>query len=205
MLCEYLSIGYDWCMIAHLKGNVVELKETSVVISAGGVGYRVFISPHTSISIGEMKEKSVSLFTHLFVREHSMDLYGFIEQEEIDFFEMLITVSGVGPKSALAILSLTDVLGLKRAIVSRDIAYLTKVSGIGKKNAQKIIIELEEKVGVLEELMVGAKGSDTDLIEALTSLGYTTREARDAIKNIPRKSEGTTERLKEALKQLGGK
>lgn len=192
-------------MIAHLKGKVVELKETSVVISAGGVGYRVFISPQVSLSIEKAKEGLVSLFTHLFVREHSMDLYGFIEQEEIDFFEMLITVSGVGPKSALAILSITDVIGLRRAIVSGDTAYLTKVSGIGKKNAQKIIIELEEKVGALGELEPGAQSSDVDLLEALTSLGYTTREARDTIKHIPVKYEGTTKRLKEALKQLGGK
>ncbi len=192
-------------MIAHLKGRIVELKETSVVISAGGVGYRVFISPQVSLSIEKAKEGLVSLFTHLFVREHSMDLYGFIEQEEIDFFEMLITVSGVGPKSALAILSITDVIGLKRAIASGDTAYLTKVSGIGKKNAQKIIIELEEKVGALGELEPGAQSSDVDLLEALTSLGYTTREARDAIKHIPVKYEGTPKRLKEALKQLGGK
>lgn len=192
-------------MIAHLKGKVVELKETSVVVSAGGVGYRVFISPQTSKNIGKMKEGPVSLFTSLFVREHSMDLYGFAKQEEIDFFEMLITVSGVGPKSALGILGIADVVTIKRAIASADTTYLTKVSGIGKKNAQKIIIELEEKVAALGGSMLGAQSSDVDLIEALTSLGYTSREARDAIKLIPQKLEGTNARLKEALRRLGGK
>lgn len=198
-------MGYYWCMIAHLKGKVIELKETSVVVSAGGVGYRVFISQQTSKNIGKMKGGPVSLFTYLFIREHSMDLYGFVKQEEIDFFEMLITVSGVGPKSALGILGIADVVTIKRAIASADTAYLTKVSGIGKKSAQKIIIELEEKIAALGGSMLGAQSSDVDLIEALTSLGYTSREARDAIKLIPQKLEGTNARLKEALRRLGGK
>ena len=190
-------------MIAQLTGIVTRKDKNSVILDVVGVGYRVFVSPDTLEQLRVQKENSVSLFTHLSVRENALDLYGFLDQEELYFFEMLISISGIGPKSALAILSVADVFTLKRAIQSGDSSYLTKVSGIGTKNAQKIVLELNNKIGVFEEGEDSALREDIDAFEALKSLGYSTGEAREALKQVPRDVSGTRDRLKEALKLLG--
>lgn len=189
-------------MIAQLKGIVISSAIDSIVIDVNGVGYRV----HTTLEIikGLRKEKSkIILFTHLAVRETSMELYGFLNNEEVIFFELLISVSGIGPKSALAIMNLETVTTLSSAITQGDTTYLTKVSGIGKKSAEKIIIELRDKIPMLSMKDSILHSEDAEALEALQSLGYSIKEARDSLKSLPKDINGTGERITAALKQLG--
>ncbi len=141
------------------------------------------------------------LFIHTHVREDAFDLYGFLNYEELEFFEMLITVSGIGPRGALVILGVASIETLRKAISSGDLAYLTKISGIGRKTAEKILLELRDKVGAETE---GTLQGELDALEALKSLGYSQNEARDALKQIDSGTDTNT-KVREALKILGRK
>jgi len=186
-------------MIAKLTGKVDEVFLGSVILDVSGVGYKVFLS-NGNLS-GLITGKEISLLIHHVIRETASDLYGFMKKEEKDFFELLLSVSGIGPKSALAVLNSASIETLHEGITSGDASYLTKVSGIGKKSAGKIIVELRDKIGT-----VGASNGTTTgsgaAIEALTALGYSEREARDAIQKMD-KELSTEEMIKEALKYLG--
>jgi Holliday junction DNA helicase RuvA len=182
-------------MIAHLIGKIILRTDKTVVISAGGIGYKVNVAADTLLKIAGKEE--IGLWTHLVVREDSLELFGFLKEEELRFFENLIGVSGVGPKTALGIIGLAPIQTMKKAIATGDLPYLTKVSGIGKKTAEKIVLELRDKLGSAEgpELKTAA-----DALSALVSLGYSREEAREALKKV--KSETTEEKIKEALKNL---
>lgn len=182
-------------MIGYLKGKIVEQDLKSVILDVSGVGYRIY----TNISNLQTKGE-VELWTHLAVRENALDLYGFTTKEELNFFELLITVSGIGPKSALGILSVATLKNLKHAIKNGDTGHLTKVSGIGKKNAEKIVLELKERLDDFETGGVTISG-DVDAIEALKALGYSEREAREALKKVT-ESKDTGDKVKKALKLL---
>jgi Holliday junction DNA helicase RuvA len=191
-------------MISHLTGKILLKGEKFIILDVSGVGYKVFISFDTLRGIGD-KNSKVSFWTHLAVREDALDLYGFEQYAEVEMFEMLIGISGVGPKSALGIIGMAPIDTLKTAIASGDTTYLTKVSGIGKKNAQKIILELRDKLGAFNENQTnGALKEESDTVDALHSLGYSVVEAREALKNIPQDIKGASKRIKEALKILGG-
>jgi Holliday junction DNA helicase RuvA len=185
-------------MIGFLKGIIINQDLRSVVLDVNGVGYKIYTN--TAV-LDSQKDKPISFWTHLAVRENALDLYGFSTREELNFFELLISVSGIGPKSALGILSIATLPNLRHAIATGDISHLTKVSGIGKKNAEKIVIELKDKI----ENMVGADdGSltgDVDVLEALKSLGYGEREAREALKKVT-DAKDTGDKVKKALKLL---
>ena len=170
-----------------------------MVIITRGVGNRVFTS-NESIA---KNPKSLSLFTHLAVRENALDLYGFESKEELSFFELLLTIPGIGPKSALSILNMAHVDTLRSAIGSGDVSYLTKVSGIGRKTAEKIILELKDKIGeIAKEENISMKET-SDAILALVSLGYSERDVRETLKQIGKNELSTEELIKEALKNLG--
>jgi len=190
-------------MIGHLKGVVLSIKHGYAVVSTGGVGYKVFVTREALLLC--KPEGEVAFWTHLAVRENALDLYGFRAEEELKFFELLLSVSGIGPKSALAILDLAPVETLRSAIAGGNASYLTKVSGVGRKTAEKIVLELREKVGAAAEGTMQAMSSDEEVLEAMRSLGYTQTEARDALKKVPEKIEGASERLREALKMLGSR
>ena len=171
-------------MISLLRGNIVEIGLRSVIIDVHGVGYKVGL---TDDAIHTVKNGSeITVWTHMAVRENSQDLYGFLSKKERDFFELLITVSGIGPKTALNILSLVSSDTLANAIRTGSTAHLIKVSGIGRKTAEKIVLDLKEKIGGYaggEELSAGMS-SDADAIEALKALGYEAGDARDALKKV---------------------
>jgi Holliday junction DNA helicase RuvA len=131
-----------------------------------------------------------------------MELFGFTDREELSLFEMLIEVSGIGPRSALAILSLATVDTLRTAIGANDLTYLTKVSGIGKKTAEKIVLELRDKIGNIGATAPELK-DDGDVIEVLMSLGYSRDDARNVMRKVPAAAAGTSARVKEALRLLG--
>ena len=187
-------------MIGSIKGKITLKKDKFVLVETNGVGYKISISPDALFKI--KVDDQAFFYTHMHVREDSQDLYGFLDYKELEFFELLIGVSGIGPKGALVILGVTTIETLKKAIVTGDISYLTKISGIGKKTAEKMVIELRDKIG--KENTEGSLQEELDAMEALKSLGYSQSEARDALKKIDG-SLNTNKKIKEALKILGGK
>jgi Holliday junction DNA helicase RuvA len=187
-------------MLGSIQGKIILKNEKLVIVETSGLGYKINVSPDTLAKISQAKE--IFFWTHLHVREDALDLYGFLNYPELEFFELLIGVSGIGPKGALAILSVASIETLKKAIGTEDINYLTKISGIGKKTAEKIVLELREKVG--KEKTGGSLQEELDALEALKTLGYSQGEAREALKKIPVTMD-TNQKIREALKILGGK
>ena len=188
-------------MIGQLRGKLSDSGEKYVIFDVGGVGYKVFTTPATKQTL--VKDQEAVLQTHLAVREDALDLYGFADKEELGFFELLLGVSGVGPKSALSVLTLATPNTLVQAIGGNNADYLVKVSGLGRKLAEKIVLELKGKVEHLkggDEL--GDIGRDTDTILALQTMGYTERDIREALKKIPAEMTDTGEKIKFALKNL---
>ena len=166
-------------MIALLSGEVAVRRADHVVVSCGGVGYRLAVSSetlHKTPAIG----KQATLFTHLIVRDDALQLYGFATEEERDLFLMLIGVQSVGPKVALAVLSGGSPRDLLRAITGGDAAALQAVPGIGKRTAERIIVELREKVGSVESIEV-TRGPVAEAREALEGLGFSQQEADELL------------------------
>ncbi|MFA5792051.1 MAG: Holliday junction branch migration protein RuvA [Candidatus Paceibacterota bacterium] len=196
-------------MIGSIKGKIVLKTEKFLIIETGGVGYKINVSIETASRLALHKssgqketDELVSFWIHTHVREDALDLYGFLDREELEFFEMLINISGIGPRSALAILGITSIETLRKAIGTGDTSYLTKISGIGKKTAERIVIELRDKMGAdLEEISLQG---ELDALEALKSLGYSQSEAREALKKVSLEV-NTNNKIREALKILGGK
>ena len=190
-------------MIGHLEGTVRVVRAGYAIVSAGGVGYKVFVTRELLLTLRQNHE--AALWTHLAVRENALDLYGFGSEEELRLFELLLTVSGIGPKSALAILDIASTETLRSAISGGNATYLTKVSGIGRKTAEKIVLELKDKVGVSADGSAATLHGDEEALEALRALGYSQAEARDALRKVPQEIQGGSARLREALKIVGGK
>lgn len=198
------SIAYTPRMIGHLRGLVLAKREGYAILEVGGVGYKVALTRATLTPLAVGSELSV--WTHMAVREVSQDIYGFDREDELRLFELLLNhVSGIGPKSALAILDIATVETLRSAIAGGNAAYLTNVSGIGKKTAEKIILELRDKVGISAESESAALQGDEEALEAMRALGYTASEARDALRKVPTSITGGSERIRAALKIVGGK
>lgn len=188
-------------MIASLRGNVSHLSDKYVILDVQGVGYKVFV---TSDALHTLKKGApASFWTHLAVREDAMDLYGFPNEKERDMFELLIGVSGIGPKSALNVLSLISCEQLISAIRTGSTAHLVKVSGIGRKTAEKIVLELKDKLGgVADGDTAMEMSSDMDAIEALKALGFDADDAREALKKTAKDISDTGAKVKAALKIL---
>lgn len=184
-------------MIGSLRGRILGTFRSDLLVEVGGVGYRVSVTADTLTSVEEGDE--VLLYTHEAVRETADDLYGFIEKEDLQWFELLLSVSGVGPKSALAILNAVDRRSLERAVAQNDPKSLSAAFGIGKKTAEKVVLELKEKVGSIA-VSTDVPSSDTDVVDALVGLGYSVKEARDAVRALPRSTTGTEEKIREAIK-----
>lgn len=188
-------------MIASIKGTVSYVDTRFIIVDVQGVGYKVFITEDT---LHSMKNGSnVSLWTHLAVREDAMNLYGFVDKKEKDFFELLISISGIGPKGALNILSTVSSDTLVSAIRTGSTSHLVKVSGIGRKTAEKIVMELRDKLGGMSSGDVtSGMSSDMDAIEAMKALGYEADDAREALKKIDKEITDTGAKVKAALKML---
>ena len=199
-------------MYAYIEGSVEEIEEDYVVLDNNGIGYRIFMST-SDLSALPSKGSSIRIYTYHHVREDAMILFGFIEKQTKKLFEMLITVNGIGPKGALSILSVLSPDDLRFAIVGGDAKLIASAPGIGSKTAQKAILELKDKIDLAETVNdtlnrgAGAAASDNsvkgDVIMALTSLGYSSSEALNAIKGIAITEDSDTESvLKEALKNM---
>lgn len=193
-------------MYAYISGILEELDSNHVVVDASGIGYRIFV-PGLILQRLPSKGSRVKLFTYLHLREDCQDLYGFLEKEERQFFEKLITVSGVGPKVALGMLSTLSVGQLAMAIISGDRNTLTRAPGIGKKTAERIILELQDKIDKDTIKLPDAASASSRLtnermeaLEALQALGYDAAEAERALAGLEGKDSSTLIRL--ALKNL---
>ncbi len=190
-------------MIAKIKGNIDFLRDNYVVIDVNGIGYKIFVSPYT---FGKLAgEEEIELFTHTYVREDALSLYGFFSLEELEMFELLISISGIGPKAALGILSIADPVAIRTAVQNEDPSILTRVSGVGKKTAERVILELKNKVAGLPVGQSKQVQTDADALEALISLGYSVSEAREALKHVPKDVMDVSERVKTAMRNLGKK
>lgn len=202
-------------VISYIRGPLEEKREDSVVVEAGNIGYRIFIP---SSVLGELPGlgEEVKIYTYFSVREDGMSLYGFLSRQDLEMFGQLIAVNGVGPKSALGILSVLKPDVLRLAILSSDAKAIAKAPGIGAKTAQRIILDLKDKVKAEDLLFDGALSEDLpkaevsgigeagkEAVEALTALGYSASEAQTAVKKVEITENMTSEDvLKGALKHL---
>ncbi|GAC1571600.1 MAG: Holliday junction branch migration protein RuvA [Candidatus Doudnabacteria bacterium] len=184
-------------MIGYIKGKIIGKTETQVLVENNGIGYRIMATPKI---LESALNSDIEVHTYLQVREDALNLYGFQNQAELDFFELLISVSGVGPKMAMTVLSAGDIELIKNAISSQDLAVFTKLGGVGKKTAERIIMELKDKLGSVSGYGMVSGGSD-DILSALEGLGYSTREIKEALIKIDH-SASSEEKLRQALKHL---
>lgn len=190
-------------MISYLEGRVAAKTEKYAIIVVNGVGYKVFMSAGDLSKI-QQDDEIVKVHTYLCVKEDALDLYGFSDRTQLELFSLLITISGIGPKVALVVLSTEKPGVLAGAIMREDIAFLTKISGIGEKIAKKIVLELREKMSNLSFAVDDAGGAlDGDAIDALVALGWSVKDARDALQRVPQTITRTEMRITEALKLLG--
>ena len=191
-------------MIYTLQGKLTKKGERCVVVEVHGVGFRVAMSERTLKALPRAGSE-VKIFTHLHVREDALELYGFPTEEELRFFDLLNSVGGVGPKSALAVLDVAPLKELEAAIIEGRPDLLTRASGIGRKTAERIILELKTKVKARgSEATVRGMDVNADLEETLVSLGYRREEAKAALEKTTASTD-LTARLKETLKVLSGK
>lgn len=181
---------YYHSMIRQIRGKVLSAGPVSAVIEVAGFGVEVRMAAPQALAVAS----EASLATHLAVKQDGMELYGFQDSADRDFFELILTVSGVGPKTALSVLRRAPREALEGAIGKRDLAYLTKVVGLGKKSAEKMLVELADKVGPGSH-----DDADGEVFDTLVALGYTEREARKALQGVPDDVVGKDLRLKAAL------
>jgi Holliday junction DNA helicase RuvA len=187
-------------VIGSLRGPVTHIGPDSVIVELGGVGYRVMVGPALLARL--RPERESHFFIHHLVREDQQALFGFGSPEELAFFELLMTVTGVGPRLALAITTAHPVTRLQLAIVGDDVDVLTSVSGVGRKTAQRIILELREKIHAAGIAASVGAPADSDVVAALESLGYTAGEARRAAGTVAASDGGLDARIKAALQEL---
>ena len=187
-------------MIATLRGEISQIEENALIVEVGGVGLRVFVPAplRGQVKAGDM----IFLFTHLVVREDALILYGFESQGDRELFNILLGVDGVGPKVAISVLSTMTIDAIQRAVFGDEPYVLSRVPGVGKKTAQKMALHLKDKLKPGDGLskLAAMSDADSEVLAALTALGYSVVEAQSAIQSIPKdSSEDTGERLRLAL------
>ncbi|MBI4054285.1 MAG: Holliday junction branch migration protein RuvA [Candidatus Doudnabacteria bacterium] len=192
-------------MIAYLQGKILRKGGSYLVVETGGVGYKVAVSGALALSAKLSWEVRLHIHTH--VREDQLSLYGFASLPELELFEMLISVSGIGPKVGLSILSSVSPAHIRSAIISGDIAVFTKVAGVGRKTAERLMVELKEKVASAEQDQggLGVSAELSESLSALESLGYRRHEIKEVLKQIPKDLTDSAQIVRHALKVLGGR
>ena len=184
-------------MIAYLNGKIKEKQDRYLTIGLGPIGLQVFVTD--PLYKKAILNREIKIYTFLYSREDTIELYGFEDKEELLFFQHLISISGIGPKSAMGVLSLASPKKLREAVTQGRAEILTKVSGVGRKTAERIIVELRGKIESESET---ASPADEEVIDALAGLGYPLGQIREAIRKIPADIEGVENRIKQALKLL---
>ncbi len=200
-------------MFSYIKGSLEEINVDFVVVENNGIGYKIFV-PASVINSFPARGSEIKLFTYLHVKDDGLSLYGFLDKDSLELFRQLLGVSGVGPKGALGILSVLSPNDLRTAVLSQDAKAISKSPGIGTKTAQKIIIDLKDKVSIddivpVDDMPVAdgalnVSGAKNDAIEALTALGYSVKEAKSAVMKVEDDENYMVEDyLKMALKYMG--
>ncbi|MEK7624597.1 MAG: Holliday junction branch migration protein RuvA [Patescibacteria group bacterium] len=191
-------------MIHYLSGKIISRGENFAILENNGIGYRVFL---TSEAVNKLPvaDSAVKIFCHLYIRDETgLELYGFLKEEELNFFGLLISISGVGPKTALNILSVDSLENLMAAIIENRPDLLTRASGIGQKTAERVILELKSKIKLKTAKTLTEKlDLDAEVEEVLVSLGYSRRQVRDALTRISPEIKKIEDRIREALRHLG--
>ncbi len=189
-------------MISHLRGQILMRGDDFIVLDVQGVGFHVRVPASTLDMLGDVGANA-ELFTHLHVREDDLSLFGFATQDELSLFEMLLSVSGIGPKASLGILSAAPPHTVRAAIAQNNLDILTGIPGIGKKTAQRLVLELKGKIEVSEEL-AEVSPLDQEVVAALVNLGYSAAEAQRAARAVPPSEKLVEDRIRWALRYLGG-
>ncbi len=190
-------------MLAYIEGEVIEKNKLSVVVKTSGLGYLVYLK-EKDLELSKKGER-VEYFLHHHIKEEASDLYGFLNFSELEMFKLLVSVSGIGPKSALSIMSLAKTNDIALAVSSGQADILTKVSGVGKKTAARLVLELKNKLGSFidsAETINESPLTNSDELEALLSLGYSLNDARQALSLVDESIVDSSKRLKAALKNL---
>jgi len=188
-------------MIRQLTGVVVEVLENQLVLTVSGVGYLVRVSDGEAYVV----DTTYTLWTHQAVRENALDLYGFTNRDELMVFELLLTLPKIGPRSALNIMTQADVTLLRKAVAQDDAGYLSKMSGLGKKTAEKIVAglrEVFEKQGLAPATSEPVASWQQEAVDALVTLGYPQKDAREAVSNLPANTKDVSAAVSAALRQL---
>ena len=192
-------------MISYLKGKIINKSAGFLILEVNNIGYQIFVTP-LACADAVIGPAEMEFYTYQYVREDALNLYGFKNMAELELFELLLSISGIGPRSALAVLSIASAADVKESIARGDPALLTKVSGIGRKTAERVVLELREKIGKLS----GGDGKpgqsnlgSSDEIDALMALGYSLSQAREALNVVDVKIKDSGERIRQALKKLG--
>ena len=191
-------------MISYIEGTIQHIGDKSAIISAGGIGYAVTLAPKILASLTVNQEGvKVFLFSKLNMREGTYDMYGFTKTQDLDLFRILTSVSGLGPKTAMQILSTVEPRHLKEAVIDEDPDALRKISGLGLKTAQRLVIELQGKLDYIDATGsdLGALDQEAQALEALTSLGYTQSQGKDALKQVKHPVD-LSDRVRRALQIL---
>ena len=188
-------------MIGSLRGKIILRDGNFILVETGGVGYRVLVSSKISTNNSD----NISLFTYTHVKEDEISLFGFSEISDLKLFENLISVSGVGPRTAMAIFSFSDRQSIVKAVLEGDVEFFTAIPRLGKKNAQKIIIELKSKLKDNSSLDLSEADSaeNNEIVQVLETFGFSAKESRDVLKKIDKNLKTTEEKIKMALKYLG--
>ena len=190
-------------MIGFVEGSLEILQRPFVFVNVSGVGYKILVSEKTfsKLTIGQ----KVKIFTFTYVRDDALDLFGFLENEDLLLFENLITVSGIGPKTAMNVFSFGERRDIIEAIAKGDVSFFSSVPRLGTKNAQKIIIELKNKMGAGVDLDLSGKDAkeNQEVIEALKNFGFSAGEAQKAFRSINKQGISTEEKIRLSLKELG--
>ena len=190
-------------MISYLKGKIQFVGTNFIEVNVSDLGYKVFCIAKLldKVKVGQ----EIELYTYQYIREDALDLFGFKSREELELFEKLLGVTGIGPKTALGVLTLASPDEIESAIMRDDASLLTKVSGIGKKTAERIVLELKNKYKGKVDLGVrsSANSEDADVIDGLIGLGYAPDDARAALKQSAKNIQGVDEKIKACLKSLG--
>ncbi len=190
-------------MLAYLKGKIINKSTGYVIIIVNDLGYKVFVNEAVYSELAIKDETELYIYQH--VREDALTLFGFYSLDQLEMFELLLSVSGIGPKSALGVLAVGEVGFIKDSIAGGDVDILTKVSGIGKKTAERVVMELRDKIvklNILSPNTTTGSRSNADEIDAMMALGYSMAQARDALRDVDASIKDSGERIREALKNI---
>jgi holliday junction DNA helicase RuvA len=187
-------------MLSYIKGKIIKRGGNFVILNNADIGYKIFVGEGAAADLVNAIEAEFWIYQN--IREDANELYGFSAYEKLEMFELLLTVNGIGPKSAMGIMTVIGAQDLKEAIATSDLAMLTKVSGIGKKTAERIVLDLRDKIGFIAPIAGSTGAVRSEEIDALMALGYSLQQSREALAKIDKSITDSGKRIREALKNI---